>query len=53
VKFAPQRTSSEILALAFQMLTCPEEVRLSNCSSVQTPRSQGCFEARQVQEVTR
>lgn len=53
VQFSPQRTSSEILALAFQMLTCPAEVRLSNRSSVQTPPNQGCTETGQKQEVMR
>ena len=53
VKFAPQRMSGEILALAFQLLTCQEDVRLSSCGGVQTQRQQGCFEARKIREVTR
>lgn len=51
--FSPQRTSSEILALAFQRLTDGEPVRQARLLSAQAPYEQGCFEANQVQEATR
>jgi hypothetical protein len=53
VTFSPQRTSSEILALAFRRLTEGEAVRPPHVGRGQAPREQGCVEANQAQEVTR
>lgn len=53
-EFAPERISSEILALAFERLTgTTDRGRTDACDSVQAPHDQGRFQTSPIQEVMR